>query len=482
MSNLVNIATGKELTVSNSFTNDQSNAYDNLSEWINKPFDGKDYKRALIGPAGTGKTFLVRALISNCKISYSRIGLAAPTHKAARVLKTSIGNINCNVNTLQSDLGLRLNLQSDNFDINNPPFDPKGRVKIGEYSLYIVDEASMISKSLMTLLERFCLQCGTKLLMCGDSSQLAPVNENFSTAFRNIKANNLKQVVRQDDTNPVKKLLDLLRLDIECRTFHFLEYIYHHKYEINEDNTQGFYVCNTEQFNQAIIKNFDNVEFTKNIDLCRIVAYTNKQVTIWNNFVRNTLVKDSEKAVITKNDLILSYVTIVDDFLSPIITNCEEYIIRDIVNYIHPKYEIKGFMITFTSIHGGITTKPLFVINHADPASIQKYVFISNELINKGRKHGGNAWKDYYDFKNEVLLITNILNTQGKIVFNRDIDYGFALTAHRAQGSTFNNVLVDVNDIVYDSNGHPYDDATEINRRLYVACSRCRNKLYLRYG
>ena len=118
MSNLVNIATGKELTVSNSVTNDQRKAYDDLSEWINKPFDTKDYKRALIGPAGTGKTFLVKALISNCKISYSRIGLAAPTHKAARVLKTSIGNISCTVNTLQSDLGLRLNLQSDNFDIN----------------------------------------------------------------------------------------------------------------------------------------------------------------------------------------------------------------------------------------------------------------------------------------------------------------------------------------------------------------------------
>ena len=482
MSNLINISTGKEVTISNRFTDDQNKAYNDLSDWINKPFDNKDYKRALIGPAGTGKTFLVKALISNSKISYSRIGLAAPTHKAARVLKTSIGNINCVVNTLQSDLGLRLNIQSDNFDINNPPFDPKGRIKIGEYYLYIVDEASMISKSLMTLLERFCLQSSVKLLVMGDNSQLAPVNEHFSTAFKNIKSNTLKQVVRQDDTNPVKKLLDLLRLDIECRTFRFLEYIYHHKYEINDDNTQGFYVCNTEQFNQAIIKNFNTTDFTKNIDLCRIVAYTNKQVTIWNNFVRNNLVKDSNKAVITKNDLILSYVTIVDDFLAPIITNCEEYIIKDIVNYIHPKYEVKGFMITFTSIHGGVTTKPLFVLDHTDVPSVRKYVLISNEFIEKGRRYGSNAWKDYYEFKNEVLLITNVLNNQGKIIFNRDIDYGFALTSHKSQGSTFENVLVDINDIVYDSNGHPYDDAQEINRRLYVACSRCRNKLYLRYG
>lgn len=50
------------------------------------------------------------------------------------------------------------------------------------------------------------------------------------------------------------------------------------------------------------------------------------------------------------------------------------------------------------------------------------------------------------------------------------------------QGSTFDTALVDVNDIVFDKYGHPYGDIEETNRRLYVACSRCRNKLYLKYG
>ena len=50
------------------------------------------------------------------------------------------------------------------------------------------------------------------------------------------------------------------------------------------------------------------------------------------------------------------------------------------------------------------------------------------------------------------------------------------------QGSTFDTVFVDVNDIVYDKNGQPYTDAEQINRRLYVACSRCKNKLYLKFG
>lgn len=464
------------------FTKDQSKAYDALIEWIEKPFDSRDYKRALIGPAGTGKTYLVRSLISNCKISYSKIGLAAPTHKATRVLRNSIGNVACSVKTLQSDLGLRLNLNSDKFDVNNPPFDPKGTVKIGNFKFYIVDEASMVSQSLQTLLERFCLQNEVKLLEMGDASQLPPVGEYYSSAFRGVKTYALREIVRQDDDNPVKNLLNLLRHDIEARSFTFLEYISKHRYETDEGNTKGFYVCNKREFEQAVINNFRDEQFTSNIDLARIVAYTNVCVNAWNTFVRQVIVKDSNKSILTKNDLLLSYVTIVDEFLSPVITNSEEYIIKDIINYVHPKYEIKGFMVTFVSIHGGINSKPLFVVNHSDTYSVNKYFIILNQLIDKGKKYGGSAWKEYFEFKNDVLLLTNILKQDKTIIAGRDLDYGFALTSHRSQGSTFDNVLVDVNDIVFDKLGNPYTDASEINRRLYVACSRCRNKLYLNYG
>ena len=44
------------------------------------------------------------------------IGLAAPTHKACRVLNESICIPNVKVNTLQSDLGLRVNFDTDKFD------------------------------------------------------------------------------------------------------------------------------------------------------------------------------------------------------------------------------------------------------------------------------------------------------------------------------------------------------------------------------
>lgn len=480
-------ANGKDPISISGFTDDQKRAYNNLIDFINAPYDNNDYKRALIGAAGTGKTYLVKALIKNCGISYSAIGLAAPTHKACRVLNESICISNIKVNTLQSDLGLRINFDVEKFDIDNPPFDPKGKIKIDNYKLYIVDEASMINRGLIMFLEKTCKAKGCKIIYIGDNNQLAPVGEKYSAAFKKVKSNILKQIVRQGDDNPISYLLDLLRYDVEHKTFTFLEHISRFTSKFNDDNTKGYAVLNPQQFEQLININFNDEQLTKNIDFTKVIAYTNNNVSAWNKFIRNSIIEDSNKSVITKNDLIISYITIVNQFNECVIKNSEEYILKDIVNYVHPRYNIKGFMVRFTAIHGGSNTTPLFIVDHKDNFSISQYVKISNELIQKAKtsslKLRAQCWKDYYTFKESCLLLTNIINPNtGKIIFNRDLDYGFSLTAHKSQGSTFDTSFVDVMDIVFDKYGRPYADAEEINRRLYVAASRCKNKLYLKYG
>ena len=482
----INQANGKDPVSTLGFTDDQRKAYDDIISFINAPYNDNDYKRALIGPAGTGKTYLVKALIKNCNLSYSQIGLAAPTHKACRVLAESIGISNVKINTLQSDLGLRLNFDVEKFDITNPPFDPKGRIKIGEFKVYIVDEASMINRGLCTFLEKTCKSKKCKLIYIGDSSQLAPVNEKYSPAFRAIKSNTLNQIVRQEDDNPIRYLLSLLRFDIEHKTFTFLNYISQNRECFDEFNTKGYKVCTNEEFGRIMAINFNDEELTRNVDFCKVIGYTNICVSSWNKFIRNSIIEDAEKSVITKNDLIISYTTIVNQFNEVVIANSEEYILQDVVNYVHPTYELKGFLVRFIAIHGGKITTPLFVLDHSDRFTISKYVQISESMINAAKqapiKFRAQKWREYYAFKEGCLLLTNIANNRGEIIYSRDLDYGFALTAHKSQGSTFDTSLVDVNDIVYNKYGQVYTDAEEINRRLYVACSRCRNKLYLKFG
>lgn len=50
------------------------------------------------------------------------------------------------------------------------------------------------------------------------------------------------------------------------------------------------------------------------------------------------------------------------------------------------------------------------------------------------------------------------------------------------QGSTYDNVFVDVNDMIFTTTGATYADYEQMLRRLYVACSRARKELVLSFG
>lgn len=220
-----------------------------------------------------------------------------------------------------------------------------------------------------------------------DSSQLPPVNEKTSQAFL-IASNTyyLKEVVRQGDNNPISKLLKLLREDIDNKNgWKFLDYISKNRQDYNEE-TKGFYVCGQTEFSDLIDTCFNDEEYTKNIDLYRIIAYTNSRVAQWNNHVRHMIIQDADKSLITRNDLIMSYTTVVNVFNDIIINNSEEYIVKDIVDTIDNDYEFKGFLIKFQAIHGGAITQPLFVIDHYDNYTFQMYYKKLTSLIDDAKK------------------------------------------------------------------------------------------------
>lgn len=267
---------------------------------------------------------------------------------------------------------------------------------------------------------------------------MAPVNEKKSIAFdRCFKVYSLKELVRQGTNNPITKLLELLRYDIEHHTYRFLIYLNSHRNYINYNEIgEGFSICGYEKFKQNIDISFHSEEYTKDIDMYRIISYTNASVAGWNNYIRNNIIRDANKNVITKNDLIMSYETIVNEFMETIINNSEEYIINDIVDFVDDKYQFKGFLVKFQLVHGGDITKPLFIIDHKDKYTVIRYHQVITNLINNARQSGGSLrvsrWKEYYDFKKKYLIAANIINKQGKILYERDIDYGFAITSHKS--------------------------------------------------
>ena len=468
------------------FTKDQEIAINGIIEFIGKKFDTSNFVVGLNGAGGTGKTFITNYIIRHCKYSDSLIKCTSSTHKACRVLSEALHGKA--VDTIQSTFGFRLDLNLEDFDPINPQFNPKSSPKLDNVKLLIVDESSMLSASLVTYICNTCKDLNIKLLFIGDASQLAPVKEAKSIAFARCNVvYTLKEVVRQAAKNPITNLLQLLREDIDKKSYSFINYVVNHVgTSCYNEVGEGFSILNPRDFKQSINISFSNEEYTKNIDMYRIIAYTNNRVSAWNNYIRNNIIRDADKAIINKHDLIMSYETIVDEFLSPVINNSEEYIIKDIVNFNDQHYGFKGYLVTFQLVHGGAITKPLFIIDHKDRNTIGLYIKILTDLITTAKNATGatrtTKWKSYFEFKKKYLLATNIVNAQNKIIYDRDLDYGFAITAHKSQGSTYDNVYVDVNDMIYDSNGLPYDNISDILRRLYVACSRAKKELILCYG
>lgn len=162
----------------------------------------------LRGYAGTGKTSLVGALVKAMDKLQQKSVLLAPTGRAAKVFSAYAGHpaftIHKKIYRQQS-----FSNEVSNFSIND---------NLTTHTLYIVDEASMISNEglsgsmfgtgrlLDDLVEFVYSGAGCRLLLMGDTAQLPPVGEEQSPALAtealkgyglNVIEVDLTQVVRQ---------------------------------------------------------------------------------------------------------------------------------------------------------------------------------------------------------------------------------------------------------------------------------------------
>jgi len=166
----------------------------------------------LSGNAGTGKTTLIAEIAKYVKhenIAH-RIAFCAFTGKAADVLRQKLGGIMQKKDTCSTIHKL----------IYHPEYgwDPKRKVKIItgwekkeflEYDLIIIDEASMVSNSMIRDLKSF----RKPILAVGDNAQLPPVGEN-----PNLVENadfHLDKILRQAWDSPIIKLSQYIR-DYGC--------------------------------------------------------------------------------------------------------------------------------------------------------------------------------------------------------------------------------------------------------------------------
>ena len=449
----IQLPSGRTITLNEQ----QCEALQIMKEWVDSR---KEQFFTLSGYAGTGKTTIVKELLRyfRSKYEYSSISVSAPTHKARKVIQRATGETS---HTIQKLLGLRPNTDLDDFDINNPQFDEKAQKLIKGCALLIIDEASMLNSDLFDMLIKEASSCRTKVLFMGDEAQLPPVKESISKIFTNVPSKvQLTKVERQAGSNPLMGVYDLIRSDIKTPVD-----LFSHQDATNaEGEGITFHNCR-KVFEGDVLPLFKSDNYKADPDFVKLITYTNASVAAWNGLIRREI-HNSPTSPIIPGDVLFAYNTCSLERDTPLIENSSDYVVEKVEEDIS-EFMVDIYRAQLRSVDENKITFVDIVRASGIAAFIESFNYKWRAAVNGKGFRRKFLWKEYFNFKNQHLLLADILDYQGKLLVKKDIDYGYAITIHKSQGSTFRHVAISENDIDRNPNNE------ERNKLKYVALSRC---------
>lgn len=454
--NELKLPDGKIIT----FNDQQYEGIQKIREWLKS----KKLFFTLSGFAGVGKTSIIKKILDTYNYG---VVVSAPTHKACRVIENITQR---NGKTLHSLLGLRPDLDLSNFNPNFPQFNPIATPRITDYNFCIIDECSMINKELFELIEERIKNTNTKVLFMGDDKQIPPIGEKESVVFfqENIETYTLTKVERQQNGNPLLLIYDDVRNNLNTINGGFLR-----KTNINSLDEGVIFTTNKNEFRKFVLDKFLSEDFANNSNFCKLIAWKNDTVMKANNVIRSKLI-GSNVDIVEKNDILMGYRTISNEKQTKnIIENSVDYRVIDKSTSEENKYGIKGYNVRLREelTRGRFRHQDVFIVDVNDRTSVNIYSQMHDYFLDRG-KENKRLWKGYYEFRRNHILIKNIdkhINGQYRNdnhIIVKDIDYSFAITSHKSQGSTYNHTFVMLNDI----EDNPI--IKERNQIFYVAISR----------
>jgi len=443
------------------FTNGQVNAIEVVGNFINTPYKfGTNDILTLTGPAGSGKSTIVKEIIR--KSTIRNVAVSAPTHQAKTVINRMTGYPG---ETIQALLGLRPNMNMEDFDPTNVMFMPQGQERISKYSFLIIDECSMIGDYIDNLISKLSKEYKVKILFIGDRYQLPPVEKGkkdfkISPTFTKYKQVELTEIVRQAGSNPVNELIYTATQDVIQGTDKFIPMIM--KLEDNfNDLGEGYMLRRGQSYIAEILKHYRSEEAHTDPYDTKLLCFDNDTVTKVNGFLRKQLNPSLE--LVAPGDLIKGYNTVGEEtdtppYYSSHIRNSEDYIIKDVqiklVKVLKQHYHVYECSVVGSS--------QILTMLHPD----SKADFEMELVLRHTNGVQFRSWRPFYDFKNKLLINYEVFNNYNDKVAKKDFDYGYCQTTHKSQGSTYNNVGLYIPS--FRNCYHPF------TRRslLYVATSR----------
>lgn len=431
-------------------TKEQENALTDIDKFLksNKQF------YMLRGRGGTGKTTIIKEAIKG-----KRPLFVAPTHKAKNILSQSV---NREAITLASSLLIDMDETTGKFRPNE--YKRKTQtMPIAKASLIIIDEASMINDNLLTEIKEN-IRPNAKVIFMGDNVQLPPVGqETDSAVFKLRDGFTLTQRMRQGEKSPIVPLTDIVANNVENITP--LDKIIKERTSVfNYDTNQGVLFLNTEQeMIDAYINDYK--EFPTST---KIITFNNQNnnnpqsVKNINIKVRNLLYDTSKE--FNEGEQLMAYNTLLNIKGEPIIENAVDYTVVDAGEII-----IKDLLVTASSRAKGTRSKTFTF--EVIPLTVR------NNITNEVKKFYAPTQLGKAQFRAE-LTKTFKTDTQMAVIANQqvpDLEFGYAITSHKSQGSTYRNAYVLEDNIIAGN----LRNAKQKNQSLYVAISRASDKVVI---
>jgi exodeoxyribonuclease-5 len=387
----------------------------------------------LRGYAGTGKTYLVTRLVEKLIGADLSVTVCAPTHKAVQVLTEQLHDAPTQMKTLHSFLGLRLRPGKD----GRYELVPEGDRDYGE-GIVIVDEASMIGEREWAFIEDSPIFL--QWLFVGDPAQLPPVNESASPALE-VPGPMLTEVHRQARTNPILDLATQVR-EGTCDRF-----------QSRYTNGTGVAIThNAQGFRQSILRTFDDDAFDDNASHARVLAYRNRTVRRYNREIRAARY-GGDAPRFEPGEWIVARETWYHE-KSLVVLNSEEVRVKEAAVETFEAEDMSEWTVwtlTVRSPARGVT-ETLHVLHEDEQERYENDL----ERLKTQAKGDARRWQGFFELRERFARV----------------DYAYATTVHRAQGSTFNTVFVDHRDLQACW-------GEERNALLYVAVTRPAQRLAL---
>lgn len=468
------------ITLPFTLNEDQIDALRKIDDFIRDP-DSRVL--TISGWAGTGKTTLM-TIVKDRYWLRPRLQFAATTHKAAAVLREKVGTKVFTVNSLFGIL-IETDMDGDDYDISRKKrkYDEENLMR---GSVVIIDEASMLSEENYRDVMEKSKEKQCKVIFIGDPAQLAPVNEDdISIVFRDSgeDGRQVLELTRVERTDDVPILEEATRV----RTYGHLSY------ETNVNDKGGVeYITSPEELTHVMDEYMSGLK--KNPNWFRILTYTNRNVENLNTLIRKKLGYGTKPE---RGEPLMSYAN-------------WGYVGKNTYKFINSE----SYTVTETAGERDIDLKDTIgdgegVTIHIIDLKIKSptgdkqtipYIDIRND---EDSRHGVmmvcqeklRLWKEWKSIpmstpegkqrRNDIVMKINeldrllfvndnVYDDTGHMLCSKVVDFGYAHTIHKSQGSTFEHVVM--NDM--DIENHCRDE--KVKRQLrYVGLTRARRRVVI---